>query len=175
MWHIEQSGPYSQAGWEWAIQCNPNYTSEHTWKHAMKCIWQHVFKLFLCSVMYSIQHTKLHENDSNLDIVAVHRTLSCQVSKMLRITIAQAASLWVTCRVRSFFLVQFQVLPIEEDRMGWTLSIAVNKEYKNWISSVQSIEIGLSLSYDISVDCMYYGGVLRFNLNSTCRYTVPFA
>jgi len=48
-------GAYSQAGWEWSIECNQEYTSVRTWERAMKCIWQLVFK-FVCSVMYSMQH-----------------------------------------------------------------------------------------------------------------------
>ena len=42
---------YSQAGWECAIECNPECTSERTWKHALKSIWQLAFNFVLCSVM----------------------------------------------------------------------------------------------------------------------------
>ena len=77
---------YSQAGWEcaiksnWerivrqagAIECNQVCTSERTWEHAMKCIWQLAFKFVVCSVMYSmcsamygIQLTKSHVYHSN--------------------------------------------------------------------------------------------------------------
>jgi len=76
----------SQAGWEcaiesnWerivrqagAIECNQVCTSERTWEHAMKCIWQLAFKFAVCSVMYSmcsamygIQRTKSHAYHSN--------------------------------------------------------------------------------------------------------------
>ena len=64
--HRVQSRAYSEPGWEWAIECNPECTSERTWERAMKCIWQLAFKFVVCSVIYSIQRTKLHAYRSNL-------------------------------------------------------------------------------------------------------------
>ena len=55
----------SQAGWECEIERDQECTSERTWERAMKCIWQLAFKFVVCSVMYSIQHTKSHVYYSN--------------------------------------------------------------------------------------------------------------
>jgi len=66
VYHREQLGAYSQAGWECAIECNQECTSERTWEREMKCIWQLAFKFVVCSVMYSIQRTQSHAFHSNL-------------------------------------------------------------------------------------------------------------
>ena len=44
--HRAQFGAYSQAGWNCAIECNQQFTLEHSWVHAMPCIWQLAFILY---------------------------------------------------------------------------------------------------------------------------------
>jgi hypothetical protein len=65
--HREQLGAYSKAGWECATECNQERTSKHRWERATyNEVHLAVYFQVVCSVMYTIQCTKLPAYHSDL-------------------------------------------------------------------------------------------------------------